>query len=153
MAIIRDRLGHEGVSASSLVAEDGEYGQMLLCRWPLTDVAIHDLSVKRFEPRRAIAATAVTPGGNLRVIATHLGLRFGERREQVGKLSAALAGDLPTVLLGDFNDWIRYRSVQATLEETFPDYTRNRTYPARVPLLALDRIFCRPADCFPITCR
>ena len=35
MAIIRDRLGHEGITASTITAPDGDYGQVLLCRWPL----------------------------------------------------------------------------------------------------------------------
>ena len=145
MAIIRDRLGHEGISASTITAPDGEYGQVLLCRWPLVDVVTHDLSIGRFEPRRAIAGTAQTPAGELRVIATHLGLRFGERRRQVKALCAALDDERPTVLMGDFNDWIRYRSAKALLEQEFAEFTKLRTYPARVPLLALDRIFCRPA--------
>ena len=145
MAIIRDRLGHEGISASTITAPDGDYGQVLLCRWPLVEVVTHDLSIGRFEPRRAIAATARTPAGELRVVATHLGLRFGERSQQVRALCAALDDERPTVLMGDFNDWIRYRSAQIFLEQELPEFTTLRTYPARVPLFALDRIFCRPA--------
>jgi endonuclease/exonuclease/phosphatase family metal-dependent hydrolase len=145
MAIIRDRLGHGGISASTITAPDGDYGQVLLSRWPLVDVVTHDLSIRRFEPRRALAATAQTPAGELRVIATHLGLRFGERSRQVKVLCAALDDERPTVLMGDFNDWIRYRSAQILLEQEFAEFTKLRTFPARAPLLALDRIFCRPA--------
>jgi endonuclease/exonuclease/phosphatase family metal-dependent hydrolase len=145
MTIIRDRLGHEGITASTITAADGDYGQILLCRWPLVEAVTYDLSIGRFEPRRAVAATAQTPAGDLRVIATHLGLRFGERSRQVKALCGALADERPTVLMGDFNNWIRYRSAQAVLEHEFADFTRLRTYPARVPLFALDRIFCRPA--------
>jgi endonuclease/exonuclease/phosphatase family metal-dependent hydrolase len=146
MAIIRDRLGHEGISAATITAPDGDYGQVLLCRWPLVEVVTHDLSIGRFEPRRAIAATARTPAGDLRVVATHLGLRFGERRRQVTALCDALDDERPTVLMGDFNDWIRYRSAQVLLEQEFAEFTKLRTYPSRVPLFALDRIFCRPAS-------
>jgi endonuclease/exonuclease/phosphatase family metal-dependent hydrolase len=145
MAIIRDRLGHEGISASTITAPDGDYGQVLLSRWPLVEAVTYDLSIGSFEPRRAVAATAQTPAGDLRVIATHLGLRVGERRRQVKALCAALDDERPTVLMGDFNDWLRYRSAQLKLEQEFADFTRLRTYPARVPLFALDRIFCRPA--------
>jgi endonuclease/exonuclease/phosphatase family metal-dependent hydrolase len=145
MRIIEDRLGHLGVSASTLTAPDGAYGQVLISRWPLVGAEIHDLSVGAYEPRRAISATVQAPNGDIRVIAVHLGLRFGERREQVAALCNAIGKEGPTVLLGDFNDWIRYRSAQAILESHFPEFTRLRTYPARVPLLALDRIFCRPS--------
>ena len=145
MTIIRDRLGHEGISASTIEAPDGDYGQVLLSRWPLVEVVTHDLSIGCFERRRALAATAQTPAGELRVIATHLGLRFGERSQQVRALCAALDDKRPTVLMGDFNDWVRYRSAQVLLEQEFAEFTKLRTYPARVPLFALDRIFCRPA--------
>ena len=60
-------------------------------------------------------------------------------------LCDALDDERPTVLMGDFNDWIRYRSAQVLLEQAFAEFTKLRTYPARVPLFALDRIFCRPA--------
>lgn len=145
MRIIEDRLGQRGISASTLTAPDGEYGQVLLSRWPLIDAETHDLSVGSYEPRRAISAVARTPGGELCVVAAHLGLRFGERRQQVTTLRRTVSGERPTLLMGDFNDWFRYRSAQAQLETCFDDYTRLRTYPARVPVFALDRIFCRPS--------
>jgi endonuclease/exonuclease/phosphatase family metal-dependent hydrolase len=146
MQILEDRLGQRGVSAATLTAEDGDYGQVLVSRWALTDVETLDLSIAGYEPRRAIAATARTPDGDLRILATHLGLRFGERKRQVATLCEAAGDSRPAVLMGDFNDWMRYRSAQSRLEIVFPASTRIRTFPARAPLLALDRIFCRPAD-------
>jgi endonuclease/exonuclease/phosphatase family metal-dependent hydrolase len=145
MHIIEDRLGQRGISATTLTAEDGHYGQVLMCRWPLAEIETLDLSIDGYEPRRAIAATASTPKGELRIIATHLGLRFGERKRQIATLCEAVGDTRPTVLMGDFNDWMRYRSAQPILEDIFPAYTRIRTFPARLPLFALDRIFCRPA--------
>ncbi len=145
MRIIEDRLGHRGIVVSTLTAPDGDYGQILMSRWPLTETRSFDLSVGAYEPRRAIGATVRTPAGELRVVAAHLGLRLGERRHQVATLCKAVSDERPTVLLGDFNDWVRYRSAQAVLESRFAACTRLRTYPARLPLLALDRIFCRPA--------
>ncbi len=68
MTILRDRLGHEGVSVSAISAPDGDYGQVLMCRWPLVEVEKHNLSVGRFEPRCAIAATANTPRGGVRLV-------------------------------------------------------------------------------------
>jgi endonuclease/exonuclease/phosphatase family metal-dependent hydrolase len=145
MAILRDRIGHHGVNADSITTDDGEYGQVLLSRWPLTNIRILDISVARREPRRAIAATAATPIGQVRFISTHLGLRFGERGKQAAALCAAAGDEKTAVLMGDFNDWFRYRSVQAALERDFPVCTRLGTYPSRAPLFALDRIYCRPA--------
>jgi endonuclease/exonuclease/phosphatase family metal-dependent hydrolase len=53
---------------------------------------------------------------------------------------------LTTVVLGDFNDWIWPGSVQRVLARHLPSQTRQRTFPARFPLLKLDRIYCRPAE-------
>jgi endonuclease/exonuclease/phosphatase family metal-dependent hydrolase len=145
MRILQDRLGHEAVEAASISAPDGKYGQVLLCRWPLRGVQTLDLSFGRWEPRRAISALATTPIGDVRIIATHLGLRFGERSRQVEALCASIDDAHPTILMGDFNDWFRYRSVQQALEQWFPSRTVLRTFPARAPVLALDRIYCRPA--------
>ena len=124
-------------------------------RGPALDVAalLKALRAVQADDMRAMLAEVFTadryalsdaPAGDLRVVAAHLGLRFGERREQVAALCRAIDGERPTVLMGDFNDWIRYRSVQAVLESQFAESTHLRTYPARMPLVALDRIFCRP---------
>jgi endonuclease/exonuclease/phosphatase family metal-dependent hydrolase len=145
MTILRDRLGHEGVSVSAISAPDGDYGQVLMCRWPLVEVEKHNLSVGRFEPRCAIAATANTPRGGVRLVATHLGLRFGERQRQIAALCQAIEDERPMVLMGDFNDWTGYRSAQTPLKRHFAGHTTIRTFPARLPVLALDRLYYRPA--------
>ena len=53
---------------------------------------------------------------------------------------------LTTVVMGDFNDWMWPGSVQNVLARKLPGRTRHRTFPARFPLLKLDRIYCRPAS-------
>jgi endonuclease/exonuclease/phosphatase family metal-dependent hydrolase len=52
---------------------------------------------------------------------------------------------LTTIALGDFNDWIWPGSVQNVLAQKLPGRTRHRTFPARLPVLKLDRVFTRPA--------
>ena len=54
---------------------------------------------------------------------------------------------MTTVVLGDFNDWFWAGSVHAVLARELPGRTRFRTFPAILPLLRLDRVFCRPAQC------
>lgn len=54
-------LGTHAAEAKTISAPDGDYGHVLISRWPLTDIAIHDLSISRREPRRAIEATVRTP--------------------------------------------------------------------------------------------
>jgi endonuclease/exonuclease/phosphatase family metal-dependent hydrolase len=145
-AFITEQLGFHAVEAKTLLAKDGEYGQMLISRWALGKTAIHDISVPGREPRRAIEAEIETPSGPLRVLAAHFGLTFKEQRTQAEALAAlARYGAGTTIVLGDFNDWIR-GSVQKAFSEQFPVVTSHRTWPARFPVLRLDRVFCRPAD-------
>ena len=141
---ITERLGFYAVEAKTIVARDGEYGQMLVSRWPHGRTAIHDISVPHREPRRAIETEIDTPGGPLHVVAAHFGLSWRERRTQA-KALAAIAGQGPrtSLIVGDFNDWIR-GAVQQALAEEFAAHSPHRTWPAFLPLLRLDRIFCRP---------
>lgn len=96
----------------------------------------------------------------LRCLATHLGLGGKERRRQIAQIAERLdlagteaaarlgdstdgTGQTPLILLGDFNEWRarhqRLAPIHARLEATPP----RGTWPARLPLLALDRIWYR----------
>ncbi|MFC5067439.1 endonuclease/exonuclease/phosphatase family protein [Flaviflagellibacter deserti] len=139
-------LGGHGVEAKSILARDGEYGQMLISRWAPDHTEIHDISVPRREPRRAIHTGISTPYGLLQVTATHLGLSFRERRWQSTKLcSIAGRSTATSVIMGDFNDWLRGGAVKRSLTGFMPEATSFRTWPARCPMMKLDQIFCRPA--------
>src|SRR5262245_4298059 len=60
-AVLQDALGAHGIGAKSIATADGEYGQMLISRWPMTASEIHDLSYREREPRRAVKAEIATP--------------------------------------------------------------------------------------------
>jgi endonuclease/exonuclease/phosphatase family metal-dependent hydrolase len=147
VALLKRVLGHHGIAAAAITTADGDYGQLLLSRWPLEDAVVHDISVPRREPRRAIAATIHAPAGRLFIVAAHLGLSFVERRRQCAQMAElADQSELTTVVLGDFNDWMWPGSVQNVLARRLPGRTNHRTFPARMPVLRLDRIYCRPAE-------
>jgi endonuclease/exonuclease/phosphatase family metal-dependent hydrolase len=153
VAMLKRVLGHHGIAAAAITTADGDYGQVLLSRWPLTDAVVHDISVPGREPRGAITALVHTPVGKLYVLATHLGLKFSERRRQCHTMMAlTMASQLTTIAMGDFNDWMWPGSVQRVLGETLPGRTRHRTFPARLPMLRLDRIYCRPASALLESC-
>ena len=153
-------LGSHAAEARTIVAEDGHYGHVLISRWPIERVQLHDISVGWHEPRCAIEVTIATACGHFRVIATHLGLGLGERRRQVARLLglarppaySGAASPVPAsdgappeglVMLGDFNDWHGY--IRRALMGDLPAWSALKTFPARRPFLKLDRIFCRPA--------
>jgi endonuclease/exonuclease/phosphatase family metal-dependent hydrolase len=148
-AVLQAELGEHGIGARSITTADGDYGQMLISRWPVTASEIHDISYGEREPRRAIEAEIAAPAGPVRVIATHLGLSIHERRTQASALMA-IAGQAATttVVIGDFNDWFWPGSVRRMLAREFPGRTRHRTFPSMCPLLRLDRIYCRPRAAF-----
>jgi endonuclease/exonuclease/phosphatase family metal-dependent hydrolase len=139
-------LGHRGIRAAAITTADGDYGQVLLSRWPMSGSEVHDISMPGREPRRAIVAIINAPAGRFCVVAAHLGLKFAERRRQCAQMAALIKGsELTTVVLGDFNDWMWPGSVQRVLAQHLPGRSRHRTFPAAFPLLKLDRIYCRPA--------
>lgn len=144
---LQRELGEHGIGAKSITTDDGDYGQMLISRWPMTDTVVHDLSYPEREPRRAIASTIETPDGPLRLVATHLGLSIHERRSQAKTLlDIAGTGSVTTLVAGDFNDWFWVGSVRNALSQALPGRTRFRTFPSFFPLLRLDRIYCRPRE-------
>jgi endonuclease/exonuclease/phosphatase family metal-dependent hydrolase len=146
-AYLQDALGHHGIGAKSITTADGDYGQMLMSRWPFVSSEIQDISFPEREPRRAIRVETDTPFGSLRIVATHLGLSIRERRSQA-KTLLAMAGEcaMTTMIVGDFNDWFWPGSVRSALSRELAGYTRYRTFPSRWPILRLDRVYCRPGE-------
>jgi len=144
--VLAEALGPYSAAAKAIAAPDGDYGHMLISRWPLAEVVQHDLSVEKREPRRAIQAAVATPFGPLRLITAHLGLFPAERRHQAAILArTAGAAAEPLVVAGDFNDWRRRGPVTSALSRVMPGRTEIATFPAKLPLGKLDRIYCRPA--------
>jgi endonuclease/exonuclease/phosphatase family metal-dependent hydrolase len=148
--VLREVVGKHGIEAKSIEAKsiataDGDYGQMLVSRWPFVGSTIHDISHATREPRRAIESLIETPAGIVRIVATHFGLNAAERRMQARQL-VAIARQHPatTIMLGDFNDWFWPGSLWAALKSEMPARTRHATFPSKLPLLRLDRIFCWP---------
>jgi endonuclease/exonuclease/phosphatase family metal-dependent hydrolase len=145
--VLRREFGPHGAEAKAIQTAEGDYGHVLLSRWPLHDVVIHDLSVAKREPRLAIDARVMTEAGPLRMITAHCGLFPAERRHQGAILAGlARAATGAVVIAGDFNDWARRGSATRALSREMPGRTQHRTFPARLPLGQLDRIYCRPGS-------
>jgi endonuclease/exonuclease/phosphatase family metal-dependent hydrolase len=127
----------------------GEFGNALFTRHKVVSTRRIDLCVLGREPRGALDAV-IDCGFPLRVIATHLGLRPFERREQVARLLTALTddegsqGEMTTVLLGDINEWFLWGRPLRWLHAHFRSLPARRTFPSGSPVLALDRIWVKP---------
>lgn len=121
----------------------GCYGNALLTRLPITDYRLIDLSVKRREPRGAMDVDLDARGTPLRVIVTHLGMNFSERSSQIKKLLDHIGkpGDIPVVLMGDFNEWFPFSGNLRFLRDTCGKTKGRPSFPSRFPVFALDRIW------------
>jgi endonuclease/exonuclease/phosphatase family metal-dependent hydrolase len=124
----------------------GTYGNGLLTRRPTCAVRHVDLSVRGKEPRGALDVDLELDGGHARIVVTHLGLRRFERAMQVAQIlrcvKVATPGTL-TIVAGDFNEWRPNDHSLRPLHVRF-GRSRLRTFPARRPLFAFDRILVEP---------
>jgi endonuclease/exonuclease/phosphatase family metal-dependent hydrolase len=134
------------MAGPTLVSTRGHCGNALLSRWPIREARSIDLSVRKREPRAAIDADLDVDGHGLRVVVTHLGLRPGERLQQVERLLAALdvSSGRPTVILADANEWRPLVALRRRLKHF--GYRSLPTFPAVLPILALDLVMVRPAQ-------
>lgn len=136
---------------SDLADGHGWHGNAILVR-PGTPARIRRLALPGAEPRGALVAELDLPGGRLRVVAAHLGLLRRCRARQAAAILRALAeqpedeAPLPTLLLGDLNEWRPgARSSLRVFEPFFgPLAHAPASFPTRLPVLALDRILGWP---------
>jgi endonuclease/exonuclease/phosphatase family metal-dependent hydrolase len=146
---LAEAVGCACIPGISLRTHRNIFGNALLTCRPIRNVRLHDISVNRREPRGAIDAEIDAGGENLRIVATHFGLRAQERRQQSELLLSILdaqgsaSTQLPTLLLGDFNDWRPNGKTIRHLARAFHPANAPATFPARYPLFSLDRIFAR----------
>jgi endonuclease/exonuclease/phosphatase family metal-dependent hydrolase len=131
----------------------GGYGNLILSRWPFK--AKHQVSLRQFtkKPRGAQAAVVETPDGEMLRVNWHLGLSEKERHWQVKQLlSHGLFREchtLPTLIIGDFNDWRNTLTRNQLTDDGFTQVTapisRFRSFPAYMPVGSLDKCYVRGA--------
>jgi endonuclease/exonuclease/phosphatase family metal-dependent hydrolase len=129
----------------------GGYGNLLLSRWPIHLRHHLALRLKRRKPRGVQLVIVDTPEGSLHLINWHLGLGEKERRWQVAHLlqhpSFHESAHLPTLLVGDSNDWRNRLAHGLLAQHAFEQITRPpsrfRSFPAFLSVLALDKAFHR----------
>ena len=139
------------------VYDDGHHGNAILSRYPIVRFDNTDISTGAHEQRGLLHVEIEVPGWekNMHCVCVHLGLFARGRRRQVQavceRIESLVPHGAPLVLAGDFNDWRREASDPLSdlgVMEVF-ELTRGRparTFPARLPLLRLDRIYIRGFD-------
>jgi len=129
----------------------GGYGNLVLSRWPFR--THHQISIrhKSRKPRGAQLAIVETPEGPFHLVHWHLGLSERERQWQARHLLQhplfREAADLPTLIVGDYNDWRNTLARGPFAEHGFVQLTsprsRFRSFPSYLPVAALDKAFLR----------
>lgn len=145
LAALQDATGFAAAEGPAYDRPERRYGNAVLSRYPIVSVRSIDLSFGSRERRGAVDADIDCHGHLLRVVATHLGLRIGERREQIRKLLRMFdTEEMPVILLGDINEWFVWGQALRWLVSHFQPVPAPKTFPSRRPLFALDRIWIRP---------
>jgi len=133
----------------------GHHGNAILSKFPIVQYDNIDISVGNHEKRGMLHCVLQPPGfaRQVHVICVHLGLREQHRNLQLGCLCGYIDQEVPDraplVVAGDFNDWRQAGQRRLAricgLKEVFREKTGKvaRTFPARLPLLRLDRIYVR----------
>lgn len=133
----------------------GHHGNALLSRFPIVSSCNIDISVSRLERRGLLHCQIAIPGTArpLDVLCIHLNLRAPDRRKQLEAVANYIHKEIgdtaPLVLAGDFNDWRAEACDNLGSNAGLVDAFRRchghvaLTFPARLPLLPLDRIYVR----------
>ena len=136
------------------VYPDGDHGNALMSKFPISHYVNLDVSIGVVEQRGLLHCVLDVPGPRqVHAICVHLGLREVHRRQQLAllcRLVASLPEDEPVIVAGDFNDWRQTASgilAEQGLHEVFTSEFGEpaKSFPARWPLLRLDRIYVRNA--------
>ncbi len=133
--------------------KNGGYGNLLLSRWPFREHHQVSLRMRRRKPRGAQLVVVDSPEGTFHLVHWHLGLAERERHWQVLHLMEhhlfRQAAHLPTLVVGDFNDWRNTLAAGPFANHGFHQLTaprsRFRSFPAYWPVTSLDKAFARGA--------
>lgn len=141
----------------------GHHGNALMSKFPISHYQNRDVSISGPEKRGLLHCVLKVPGQavDLHAICVHLSLSEGHRLKQYKLLANMVRSEVPDnaplVVAGDFNDWRKnaHDILQKScgLREVFVQAHGRaaKTFPARFPVLSLDRIYVRnAADFSPI---
>lgn len=151
---LADTMWSDFAYGRNAVYPEGDHGNALMSKFPILRHENRDVSIHGTEERGLLHSVLDVPGQpEVHAICVHLGLRETHRQQQLEllrELLDSLPADEPVIVAGDFNDWRRRADAvlaRSGMREAFVEATGApaRSFPARWPLLCLDRIYVRNA--------
>ena len=149
--------GYDAAYRTNAITRHGEHGYALLSRWPIGEPGHHDVSDYAFEQRGLLHVPVHWHGRPIHTVVAHLSLIHASRLRQVQMLADYLAAHVPAgaplLVAGDFNDWSEkldrpMAGIGLVRARTAHQSASHRlTFPSRVPVFALDRIYTRGLVC------
>jgi len=154
---LADSIWPEFAYGRNAVYTKGHHGNAVMSKFPIIHYENRDVSISGPERRGLLHCVLQMPNqrSNVHTICVHLGLLESHRKQQIDVICDMVRNDIPpdapVVVAGDFNDWRVHAHTPlekgANLREVFVQTHGRaaRTFPARFPLLRLDRIYVRNA--------
>lgn len=152
---LADSMWNDFAYGRNAVYPDGHHGNAILSKYPILQYRNLDISITGPERRGLLHCVLQVPGHDeVHAICVHLSLLESHRQLQLDllcKLLDTLPDHAPVIIAGDFNDWqLRGNKRLARCEYLHEAFERNdgvlaKTYPARFPMLRLDRVYLRNA--------
>jgi len=136
--------GWRAVPFDTRAAAIGWHGNAVLVS-DRVDIHTHaTLALPVLEPRGAVLADLVVDGVHLRIVGMHLDLSGLWRRRQAHAILEHIANQpdhVPTLMMGDMNEWRTTAGCIADFARTHRLVLTGPSFPARMPVARLDRIF------------
>ena len=126
----------------------GWHGNAVLVRRSARLTHAAPIHLPALEPRGAVLADVAVGHHALRLVGTHLDITGLWRARQTRAIVAAVArapGNPPELLMGDFNEWRNGGGALGELARHWRELALAPSYPARLPLGRLDRVFAHHA--------
>jgi endonuclease/exonuclease/phosphatase family metal-dependent hydrolase len=155
---LADEIWPQFAYGRNMVYPKGDHGNAIMSKYHIVSYQNYDVSVAGPEKRGLLHCVIRVPGQPLDVhaICVHLGLAESHRQHQLDLLCEMVRGEVPDnaplIVAGDFNDWRRRANAllerEIGMREVFVQAYGEpaKTFPARFPLLCLDRIYVRNAS-------
>ncbi len=138
------------------IYDEGHHGNAILSRFPILQTINTDVSAHRFESRGLLHCEVDIGGLRVHCLCAHFGLFAKGKRVQLRALVEYVLSeipiDAPLLIAGDFNDWRNQLSLtlanELRVQDVFDLHKGKpaRSFPSRVPLFRLDRIYVRGFD-------